>query len=411
MKKSSFLFTKVFLIFGTSVFLATLLVSCQKKERAVEKKEPAEGQEVSTNKMQGSEDLGKSEYSFYSPAEDNASWVEALLLKIEEERIAEDLEKMESELAEYQLNTETEKTDDRQTEVETSQDSLESQTTEKSLVEKFFEEAREGKSILGKKQELHFFEFDNEILSPQYTDDGFVIVHSSDSTVTRNFYNEEYLLEKREDWNIKSASNSKRIKTELFNYSPETKKIVEKEIQTEEYDETVSYNEESQPVSSKRYILEKEKKYLIQERKWIYDSQNRIISDFQNEYKYINDDYKTKPEIISRRYEYAYNDLQTEDNDKIKDNENKSEIPPDFKYYENDVLKMQNKYTAEKGNYISWIYFDEILSVKTYYKCDVRIRDEYYNNGHLFRTKLYENESKLENSSDEDQTVIRKDAK
>ena len=51
---------------------------------------------------------------------------------------------------------------------------------------------------------------------------------------------------------------------------------------------------------------------------------------------------------------------------------------------------MHNKYSSEKGSYVSWIYFDDSLSVKTYYEDDVRVMDEYYNNGSLFRTKVYE---------------------
>ena len=68
----------------------------------------------------------------------------------------------------------------------------------------------------------------------------------------------------------------------------------------------------------------------------------------------------------------------------------KSKIPPDSKYYENNVLKMHNVYTDQKGNWVSTVYFDENLSVKTYYEDYIRVRDEYYNRGRLFRTKVYE---------------------
>ena len=430
MTKRPFLYTKVFLILAGSVFLAaflaTGLISCKKKGTSSENAEAAEGLEVQTNNIQNPDDIEKSEFDFYSPAEDDASWVEALLLKIEEERIAEDLAKMEAELADYQLEDEGSGTQDNQDdtlaerEAEGSESAEEKQTEEKSLVEKFFEEEREGKAILGKNQELQFYEFDNEILSPQFTDDGFSIIHSSDSSVSRNFYNKEYQIVKKEEWNIQSLANSKKLKTELFSYSPETKKIIEKEIQTDDYDEIVSYNEESQPLNSKRYTISEEKKYLTQERNWTYDSQNRMISDFQKEYYYIEENYKAKPEIFSRRYDYTYNDFIAADSAESTENENNEEnkIPPDFNYYENDVLKMHNKYTAEKGNYISWIYFDEVLSVKTYYEEDVRIRDEYYNKGRLFRTKVYERKTTEEKSGEEEQavnqtekqTVIRREA-
>ena len=78
---------------------------------------------------------------------------------------------------------------------------------------------------------------------------------------------------------------------------------------------------------------------------------------------------------FAKKYTYSYNG---------------DEIPPDFLYYENGVLKMQNKYSTTKGTYTSRIYFDDDFSVKTYYENELRVKDTYYSGNKILREKLYE---------------------
>lgn len=403
MTRGNSLFTKAFLILLSAVFLAAALLSCKKKTSAIEGETTlAEASpEVLTNKDSGPDSLEKSEYSFYSPAEDDASWVEALLLKIEEERIAEELAKMEAEVEEYQMeasdfdsesdedNADINEADTDEAADETESDEAEvSPEPEKDPIEKFFEEQKEEKILLGKNDEMHFFEFDNEILSPQYDQDGISLVHSSGDKVVRTFYNKDYQLVKKEEWSIKSAADAKKLKSEFYLYSKEVGKVSEKEIITSSYDEQITYNKDALPLSSRRYNIDEENKYIIMERQWKYDAEKRLISDYQKEYFYKDKDYNN-PEVFSKKYNYFYNDF-LEKNIEASESDKENTIPPDLKYYENDVLKMQYKYTAEKGNWCSVVYFDENLSVKSFYEDDVRVRDEYYNNGKLYRTKLYQ---------------------
>lgn len=403
MTRGNSLFTKAFLILLSAVFLAAALLSCKKKTSAIEEETTlAEASpEVLTNKNPGPEELGNSEYSFYSPAEDDASWVEALLLKIEEERIAEELAKMEAEMEEYQPeasdfdsesdedNADINEADTDEAADETEEDEAEvPPEPEKDPIEKFFEEQKEEKFLLGKNDEMHFFEFDNEILSPQYDQDGISLVHSSGDKVVRTFYNKDYQLVKKEEWSIKSAADAKKLKSEFYLYSKEDGKVSEKEIITSSYDEQITYNKDALPLSSRRYNIDEENKYIIMERQWKYDAEKRLISDYQKEYFYKDKDYNN-PEVFSKKYNYFYNDF-LEKNIEASESDKENTIPPDLKYYENDVLKMQYKYTAEKGNWCSVVYFDENLSVKSFYEDDVRVRDEYYNNGKLYRTKLYQ---------------------
>lgn len=376
-------------LFLTAAAFVLMIMSCKKKD--AENQTTAENNEVVK--------VNDSENSFYSPSEDDASWVDSLLMRIEEERIAEELAKMEESRSEYLMNEEDESAELTESAPD-SEEKTESESEpeeEKNPIELFFESTDEGRVLSGKNNELRFYEFQNEILSPQTTNEGYIIVHSADGRVMRNFYNFEYQLVKKEEWNIRSASDAKKEKTEEYNYSDESGKIAQKEILTADAAETVTYNEAAYPLTSKKYILKDSKKYISMERSWSYDEDNRVVKDEQKEYSYKEQNYKKQPTLFTRRYEYTYNDNLQEES------EDKDEIPPDLKYFENNVLKMHNKYSREKGNYISWIYFDDILSVKTYYEDEVRVRDEYYNNGKLFRAKDYE---KPETENGETQSVV-----
>ncbi len=372
MKAELFLKVRFILLVLFAASLLSVLTSCRKKNTS----ESAENNTEQTE--QENEGL-----DFYSPAEDNALWVETILARIEEERIAEELAKMEEDLSEYQLDEEELEVDEEASEEEEQLEEEEQESEEQNPIEKFCEEAAEGRVLNGKKQELSFYEFQNEILVPQQTEDGYIVIHSADSAVTRNFYNFEYQLVKKEEWKIKSASDTKLLKTEKFSYTEDTKKINKKDIVTPDSFETISYNENSSPINVKKYILKDEESFITLERSWFYNSDNKIIKDEQKEYSYKNNDYKNPPEVFVRRYEYIYYD-------NASDSKEKNEIPPDSKYYENNILKMQYNYTSEKGKWYSWVYFDETFSVKTCYEDDVRISEEYYNSGKLIRKKTYD---------------------
>ncbi len=366
-------------VFLLTLLFSVLIISCKKKN----------GKGDTTVSAVENEKKEADENSIYLPSEDDGSWVEALLMRLEEERIAEQLAEMEDSRLNYELLEETLLDYEEQ---EAQKEELENkEAEEKNPIELFFEQARQGKVLSGKNNEMRFFEFDNEILAPQYTDDGLVIVCSIDGNVIRNYYNPSYRIYKKEEWQIKSASDAKKLRTENFIYDETTEKIKNKEIYTSDSTEYVSYDENASPVLSKKYVLDKEKEYILMERSWTYDNQNRVTKDTQKDYTYKESDYKKKPEIFEKRYEYFYNDWPVNENTEETGADNEQEeIPPDLKYYENNVLKIYYKYTFEKGKYFCWIYFDQNLSVKTYYEDSIKVRDEFFNNGTLFRTKTYE---------------------
>ena len=364
-----------------------LTFSCKKgqKENLIESQKQTE---ENAEAPEPEEDY--SEYSFYSPATDNASWVEETLARIEEERIAEELRAMEESLSDYEEegleyseeNQPAEEEESEEASEENGQEDVaaEAETeTEKvqelSEVEKFFLEEKNGLVKTEKNNNLKFFEFDNETFSQQKVDGKLILIHSNRNSVTRNFYNENYLLEKRESWNISSAENASLEKTEWFVYFQGTSLISSKTITEKEFTERVSYNSEGRPVKSERYAVVEDKEKLISKRNFAYNSDGKIILDELTDYFYKDKDYSELDYSFAKKYTYSYN---------------VDDIPPDFSYFENGILKMQNKYSTTKGTYTSRIYFDDDFSVKTYYENELRVKDTYYSGNKILREKLYE---------------------
>ena len=178
------------------LMFSLLLVSCNKKKA----EEPLPSEEVQVEPLEQSLDDGQ---NFYSPAEDDASWVESLLARIEEERIAEELARMEESLSEYQLEEESAENTDEELDQAPAEETP--PVEEPDPIEKFFEEAQDGRVINGKNNELRFYEFQNETLSPQITEKGYTIIHSSNENVQRYFYDLNYHLVKKEEWIIKEV--------------------------------------------------------------------------------------------------------------------------------------------------------------------------------------------------------------
>ena len=330
----------------------------------------------------------------YNPALDDATWVESVFARIEEERIAEELRVMEESLEEYQIDDASEliKADEEESTMNSESESSEvsemsdetndSQAEETlSEIEKFFSEEKEEVTKTGKNDLLSFYEFDNEIFTSQDSEGNHILVHSMKEKVNRFFYDDEYKLIKKEVWNIPSASKAALEKTETYKYFENSKVVSEKEITGPYTVENVKYNNDGKTLSAEKYAVFEEKEHITEKRLFSYDDDGNLLSDELKEYFYKADDYKDLDYSFTKKYLYSYND---------------EGIPPDFKYFENGILKMHNKYSTEKGNFTSRIFFDEGLSVKSYYENNIRVRDVYYRNNSIIREKVYEEPEKSE---------------
>ena len=330
----------------------------------------------------------------YNPALDDATWVESVFARIEEERIAEELRVMEESLEEYQIDDASELIKDDEEESTMNSESESSEVSEMSdetndsqaeetlsEIEKFFSEEKEEVTKTGKNDLLSFYEFDNEIFTSQDSEGNHILVHSMKEKVNRFFYDDEYKLIKKEVWNIPSASKPALEKTETYKYFENSKVVSEKEITGPYTVENVKYNNDGKTLSAEKYAVFEDKEHITEKRLFSYDDDGNLLSDELKEYFYKADDYKDLDYSFTKKYLYSYND---------------EGIPPDFKYFENGILKMHNKYSTEKGNFTSRIFFDEGLSVKSYYENNIRVRDVYYRNNSIIREKVYEEPEKSE---------------
>lgn len=331
----------------------------------------------------------------YNPALDDATWVESVFARIEEERIAEELRVMEESLEEYQIDDGSEliKADEEEestlnsesesSEVSEMSDEPNDSQAEETLseIEKFFSEEKEEVTKTGKNDLLSFYEFDNEIFTSQDSEGNHILVHSNKEKVNRFFYDDKYKLIKKEVWNIPSAFKAALEKTETYKYFENSKVVSEKDITGPYTVENVKYNNDGKTLSAEKYAVFEEKEHITEKRLFSYDDDGNLLSDELKEYFYKADDYKDLDYSFTKKYLYSYND---------------EGIPPDFKYFENGILKMHNKYSTEKGNFTSRIFFDEGLSVKSYYENYIRVRDVYYRNNSIIREKVYEEPEKSE---------------
>ncbi|MCR5188721.1 MAG: hypothetical protein K6C97_07270 [Treponema sp.] len=338
-----------FLAFTILLIFTGLVFSCSKKSR--------EDNVSSENSVNGSLDdqtSGKNEIpqneldsiiDELSGDEEELPSQEELLA--EEERIAEQIEDLEAGLA-----------DSKKPE----------------------EEEIQLKILTDKNEELKFMEYGEELLIPQKTVDGYIIVHSSKTSLERNFYDLGYKLSKKEIWDYKDYASAKLIKSYSYQYLGDSFTIIKIILETTEDQTVFEYRDDGLLIAVSKYIFQEEEKYLSSERRLIYNQDNKISQDEVKEYSY-SEDYKKCLDVFIKKYLYQYNE---------------EGIPPDFEYLENDVLKMKNKYSGEKGTYTSQVFFNDNISVKSYYKNNFRVQDIYYHNKKVMRVRNYEKDNNSE---------------
>lgn len=381
-EKKKILIISIVLVALISILLASAIFLSIKSKRG-------EAEESKNHNEELSFDI-----DLYNPALDDATWVESAFARIEEERIAEELRVMEESLEEYQIDDASELIKDDEEESTMNSESESSEVSEMSdetndsqaeetlsEIENFFSEEKEEVTKTGKNDLLSFYEFDNEIFTSQDSEGNHILVHSMKEKVNRFFYDDEYKLIKKEVWNIPSVFKAVLEKTETYKYFENSKVVSEKEITGPYTVENVKYSNDGKTLSAEKYAVFEDKEHITEKRLFSYDDDGNLLSDELKEYFYKADDYKNLDYSFTKKYLYSYND---------------EGIPPDFKYFENGILKMHNKYSTEKGNFTSRIFFDEGLSVKSYYENNIRVRDVYYRNNSIIREKVYEEPEKSE---------------
>lgn len=293
---------------------------------------------------------------FYVSEFETADWLENLILKTEEERIADAITLLE-EVANENSDIFEEKNDE---------------------IEKIIESEEMQKEFTDKNGNLIFMEFEQERFIPQKTENGYLIIHSQNNQVTKKLYNFDFRLEAVEKWNIKKSTLQEELKPDFvqkYFYNEETQNVNKTEI-TEATQKIISFYDENKKLIKKQiYTIQDEQTYMVFENNIKYDENLNIKENQSIEYFY-NEDFSEQTDTFTKKYIYT---------------QNQEEIPPDFEYYEDDILKMKNKYSAEKGTYTSQIFFEDGLSVKIYYQNDKKMREVYFADETVLKVKNYEN--------------------
>ena len=245
------------------------------------------------------------------------------------------------------------------------------------------------KRLLDAYNRLKVMEYDTELFIPVTKENSSVLVHYSNNSAIRLFYDELYRLTKKEYWKMDSVENAKITGTETYSYKDEAKKPFEKTIEKEDSIFVSKFNENGLVIRTEKYAVEDSAKgKLLQTTFWTYDDKNRITSETLTEKnlvkKQVFDYSKTDGQVKSTK-------VKNKD-DSSQDNKNEAsdeELPPDYEYYENGVLITKTEY-IKKGGYSTTIWFDSINSVRTDYENYIKIRDVYFTNGVERRVKNYE---------------------
>ena len=273
------------------------------------------------------------------------------------------------------------------------------------------------KRWLDSQNRLKIHSIPNEIFIPENKPESKILISASKQTVTRSFYDDKYRLIRKENWNITDAFNYSLLKTDLYDYS-ENKIIPDKkETVTPEKKIICRYNDNGLVRRSDVYGLytpasgtisgtasgkmtgttisttngttadsgsaakkeenksEDTKEYFLSKTLWFYDEKNRLTIEEFTEYTYEKDKYDAPVSRMIKRQDYIYN----------KD----EEIPADYKYYENGILKMKTEYES-KDKYVSKVFFEGGFEAAAFYEDGKHVKDVYSYNGVVRREQKYE---------------------
>lgn len=297
---------------------------------------------------------------FYSGECDNGSWVEKVLFSMEEQRLGDKVLSLledESFVQPPVLND----------------------TEEKDVDEEPVE-----KRLLDANNRLKSMKFGSEYFIPVRKDTESVFVHYSNNKAVRFFYDEQFRLVKKELWHMVSVEDSGLTGTERYEYKDSSIYPFRKIIENENSGIVSNLNENGLVIRAEKYVYEKQedkdepKKKTVSIISYEYDQKDRLVTE--QTIDFIYDGAKLKKRL-GKKQVFIYHPDKPDGED--------SDIPPDYRYYEDNVLRTSTEYT-EKDKYSTLIIFDETNSVRTYYENYVKVKDVYLSGGQEKRVKVYE---------------------
>ena len=243
-------------------------------------------------------------------------------------------------------------------------------------------EPYESKDFYGKDDLLAFSEFESEVIEISKSEDKRVIVYSLGNRVNRRFFDQDYRLVKSEFWEIANYNDSIITKTEKFYYKGDRKKPFLKTVDYDTSREDFYYRLDGLVEKKENYKKVNQKNYITEITRWTFDSQNRITQIKTRSFSYNSEEDTKRRDVFVKSFVYKYNPTA----------EDGQEIPPDVKYFENDILKSYERYSAVSGTYTQHYYFDNGISIKTWYVDNKKVREIIYQNDKVMRSNKIDEE-------------------
>lgn len=352
--------------------------------------------------------------SFYPVECDNGKWIDNLIDSIEEERIGNELlELLENDdyiqspiIQEIDTAKENDTKRNSENQIEISdnqttdnqklQESIESEKTDENLDDNKNNENKDDsnienkinedipkiesveKRLLDSKNRLKRMEYNAEVFIPQKLGDKYVSVHFYGKLAVRTFYDSLYRIIKKETWSISNIKESKIEIQEEYKYHEKNTKPKERIIKSENKTVKDLFDENGRIIQNKNYLIQEEKEILQFTTNWKYDKAGNVIQEENIENEYDGENI-IKTNIKKEKFIYKnQKKSQTED-----------EIPPDYEYYEDNILKIKTEYT-DVENYVTKIFFEDDFVVTSYYENGKKIKDVYSVGGIVRREKKYE---------------------
>ncbi len=240
---------------------------------------------------------------------------------------------------------------------------------------------------------LRKYSFDGEQVSFQSFNEFNVFVNAADDKVTREFYDSNWNLAKKEIYNNPARTSQLKLKKSIGYFYDGDQKL---QSTTEENKEDMTrilteYNSIKKPVLSDGIVykeitrtpkeIENNKPVQYRElpsfkKQWVYDEQNRLVEFNSETYTFTDEKFKKK-EVSYKKYEYQY--------DKLSEN-------PDTYYYEENKLRVKTEYKSQTS-YNETLYFDEGFSVLTQYEDGFKTLEVIYANDVELRRKTFDKPS------------------
>lgn len=290
---------------------------------------------------------------FYDLYNDDCLWIDSLLIVIEEQKIADQIYELESNLAGVLPSA--------------SESNLNSEQIEDNVKQVIKNE------VLTYDNKLGYMEYGDEKLVPQIIGNNYVLIHSFNENISREFYDEFFRCYKKEYWKITSG-NEELLSTLNILYRGSSYIPLEKNEISKTTRKSQIFNEKGQLIEEKKYSIIEEKEYIKSSLSLKYNNDDKIKESLLTEYKYSTKNVSNLDYTFTKKYIYNYKN---------------DDIPADFDYYENDIIKMKKEYFSD-NTYTCQIYFDNGYSVTTYYKNNMPIKEIFSVDNEVERVKIYE---------------------